>query len=351
MARVINIPETKGSFQLMGTVLGTNKDTFFKQIQTKKDKKNMNFCKFGAKTSPDNTIYVDVSGMEKNEVYFGKKSEEKGGKYQTKKVAWNDRKTFKEDGFKLIGTNVGLEQKINDQGKTENIKKTLVEFDACEYISQHLKDDMELFMKGKLDFSSFANDKGEISRAIKFIPNQISRLSTPIDFEKEDFKEKADFEQTIIFTGIAKDENKEDNKFLVSAKIVTYSTIEDAEFIILNPSLAATFRKNLKPYTAIKVYGNIVNKVVKEEVTEADTWGEENPMSQVNRSYIRELVITGADASSIDKETYTEEALDEAVRAVNEFGGTEESKKDNTNWGEQGGDKNSSGDGWDEEWD
>ena len=62
------------------------------------------------------------------------------------------------------------------------------------------------------------------------------------------------------------DEKNEDGTFTVSAKIVTYDSIEDTEFTIKNDengkNLANLFRKNLKPYYAIQVHGHV-------EVTES----------------------------------------------------------------------------------
>lgn len=335
MARTFELQETKGSFKAVGTVTGTSKDKFFQQTMTKTNK-NRNVLKFGVKTSPDNTIYLELSGMVKDEVYCSKKDKD-SGKYISKKVKWAERKTVN-DGYKVMGVNLGLEQQTNDKGKLENIKKTLVDFDACEYASVHLTDDMELFVKGKIEYSSFANDKDGITRMTKFVPNQISRLSSSIDFEAEGFKEQCDFEQTIIFTGIDKDP-EDANRFLIQAKIVTYNSIEDVEFITTNSKLATTFKKNVKPYNTIKVFGDIVNRALKEEVEQDDAWGEPNPMEQTGGSYIREMVIIGASKESLDTETYSQEAIDEALRAIKEFGGLNNDNKakanttDDDDWG------------------
>ena len=334
MARAFNLPETKGNFKASGMVTGKEKDKFFQQTVTKTNK-NRNVLKFGVKTSDDNTLYLELSGMVKDEVYFSKKDKDTG-KYISKKVKWADRKTFKEEGYKIMGVHVGIEQQTDDKGKLENKKKVLAEFDACEYASVHLKDDMEVFVRGKIEFSSFANDKGDITRMTKFVPNQISRLSSSLDFKAEGFKEQCDFEQTIIFMGIDKDP-EDGNRFLIQAKVVTYNSIEDVEFVTTNTKLATTFKKNLKPYNAIKVFGNIVNKALKEEVEQDDAWGEPNPMDQTGNSYIRELTIIGANKETLDTETYTQETVDEALQAIREFGGlstnTKASSTDDGDWG------------------
>ena len=100
------------------------------------------------------------------------------------------------------------------------------------------------------------------------------------------------------------------------------SIIESAEFIIRDSKLATLFKKNLKPYNSIQVYGQIdvVNNI--EEANEEDSddcWGETNKMDnkRVAGSSHRELVITGAKPTTIDRDTYSEKAISEAIKKIN----------------------------------
>ena len=332
MARAFDLPETKGHFQLIGEVLGVEGKKFFEEKLVKGDKK-MRFLKFGLKTSEENNVYVDLNGMERDVVYYSKRNPDTK-KMETKKVKWSDRKTPPSKDHKIIGVNVGLEQYIDEMGKKQNKKMSMAEFDATEYLASHLKDDMPLFVKGKLEFSSFLNDKDEIARFVKFIPNQVSRLKSEVDFEKEDFKPMHDFTQTIIYMDAVLDDTDEnDKKGVIEAKIVTWNGIEDASFIVRNQALFKTMKKNLKPYEAITVWGDIINKVLKEEVSSGDVWGEENPMERTGKTYVRELVITGANETSIDKETYTKANVEEAIRAINDFGGVGDKTDKAEDWG------------------
>lgn len=305
----LGIQETKGSFQLRGVVTGVEKDSFYKEIKTKTDKQ-MRMVNFGVNIDKDKTVYVGLNGMERDTVFFSK-SEGKGKdrKTVTEKVTWKDRLSFKKDGFRPIGVNLGIVKTMDTNGNEVNDKQTKFEYDACKYISDNLKDDVSVFVKGKLEFSTY-ND----SHQTRYTPNQIS-LCKPVDFDADDFKALGDFEQVIIFMGIAKNEN---GTFTVSAKIVTYNSVEDAEFIIENPKLAKTL-KTLKSYTAVKVYGHINvehdTDVVEEE--EDDSWGESNPMERVNNPTVRTLVITGADKNSVDTDTYSEEIIEEAIAKMN----------------------------------
>lgn len=348
--RIFDLPETKGQFRLRGKVFGTTRDSFFKHIETK-NKKNMYMVQFGCQVDDDSTVYVDLSGMEKDNVYFYKRPAEKGGKGETKEVSWKQKDTFNEEGFELIGTKLGLDKYIDDKGKERNKIESFTEMDACDYLSEKLIEGESVFVRGNVEFSSFKNKKDEMTRSTKFVPNQIYS-ATDIDFEGEDFAPMRDFEQVIVFVGIEKDnEDKEDLKFRVEAKIVTYSTIEDAEFIIRDEKLAKLFKKNLKPYTAVKVSGIINNKVIIEEENEDECWGTKSAFDTVAKTFIRELEITGAIPSTIDKETYSEAEIEKALESIaknnkakDEFGGNE-------SWGKNQDFSQNSNDAEDDSWD
>lgn len=348
--RIISLPVTKGEFKVRGMVKGTTKNNFFEE-KTTKSGKAMNLVKFGVQVSEDSTVYVDLNGMARDSVYFYKRAEEKGGKGEVKEVAWANRKTFNEEGFDLIGVRLGLERVINEKGQEVNDNKTYTEYDACEKILETLMEDESVFVRGNIEYSSFKNSKGDVIRGTKFVPAQISLMAKPVDFEAEDFEATSDFQQVIIITGTRKDDSDpEDVKGIIEAKIVNYSTIEDAEFVCRNQKLFKTLKTKIKPFTALKVWGVINNKVLTEEVEEDDAWGSKNTFNQVQKTFIRELVITGADPETIDTDTYTEEAIEEAMAIINannnaksEFGG-----KEADDWGS---DIKSSDDSEDDGWD
>ena len=81
--------------------------------------------------------------------------------------------------------------------------------------------------------------------------------------------------------------------------------------------MATQFKKGLKPYWSLTVNGIINMAKEIEEVSTEDHWGEENKMTKVNAPTIRELIITGADPKTIDRETYSESKIEEAIAKVN----------------------------------
>ena len=330
------LQETTGVYQVRGIVNGVDKEKFYTDKKTKTNK-DMRIVNFGIEFDKGKTSYLGFNGMVKDEVYFSKRDAE--GKSVVEKVKWNARDTFnkqkgKED-FSLMGMRIGLEK--GEDGK--NIKQTLAEYDACLKIKELLEDDMSVFSKCKIEFSSFEDDKHNKKRSIKFVPQQISLCSNDVNFDEEGFEPKSDFSQQIIFMGIDKKDNGE---FTVKAKIVTYSSIEDTEFTIKDKSLAQMFKQKLKPYNAIQVHGHVeVIENVSQVEDDDDNWGESDPTSQIGSPTERILVITGAKGKTLDKDTYTEEKINEAMQKLEQSNnaqqdwGTSSSKDvDDDEWGD-----------------
>ena len=349
--KLFELPQTKGTFQVRGIVSGVEKDNFYieKKTNTGKDFRMINF---GVEYEDKKTIYPSLNGMPRDKVYFSKKDKDTGNT-DTKAIAWKDRIKKAPEGYRMIGVLAGLQKIKDENGKVRNDNKTLTEYDACEYISENLQDGDSVFVKGNLEFGSYTNKDGEVSRTTKFVPTQISLCQKDVDFEAEDYAPAHDFTQTIVFVGIdqERENDKPTGRFVVDAKIVNYNSIESAEFIIEDAKLAKQMRSGLKPYNSIQVHGhiNVVNNV--EDVNDEeddDCWGESNAMDnkRVFAPTHRELIITGAKPSTIDKETYTEKAIDEAIKKVNaakkaeqDFTGKAESTSNvDDDWGDDASD-------------
>ena len=340
--RIFELQETKGTFQVRGIVNGVEKDRFYtsKKTQTGKDFRAVNF---GCEYNDKQTIYMSLNGMPQQKVYFSKRNQSTG-KTETKDVPWANRHKFNEEGFRMIGVGLGLTKTKDQTGKEVNDKKTMTPFDACEYINENLKDDMSTFIKGNIEFSSYTDKDGNVRRSTKYIPGQIS-LCKEVDFSKYDDvdnKPAHDFTQNIVYMGIEQEmiDDKATGRFVVAAKIVTWSDIVDTEFYITDKSLANLFRKNLKPYCAITVHGKIEVSHSIQEVEEDDSWGEANAMNRVSAPTKTEMIITGATPSTIDRETYTEKNIAEAVRAIKASKTAEQNfsgkanNDDTSDWGE-----------------
>lgn len=349
--KLFELPQTKGTFQVRGIVSGVEKDSFYVEKQTRTGKE-FRMINFGVEYDDKKTIFPTLNGMPRDKVYFSKKDKDTGNT-DTKAIAWKDRIKKAPEGYRMIGVLAGLQKIKDENGKVRNDNKTLTEYDACEYISENLQDGDSVFVKGNLEFGSYTNKDGEVSRTTKFVPTQISLCQNDVDFEAEDYAPAHDFTQTIVFVGIdqERENDKPTGRFVVDAKIVNYNSIESAEFIIEDAKLAKQMRSGLKPYNSIQVHGhiNVVNNV--EDVNDEeddDCWGESNDMDnkRVFAPTHRELIITGAKPSTIDKETYTEKAIDEAIKKVNaskkaeqDFTGKAESTSNvDDDWGDDASD-------------
>lgn len=324
--RIFDLPQTKGEFQIRGNASGVMKNTFF---TTKKTKNNndMNLLNFGVKFDEGQTAYLALNGTANKSVYYYSAQDKK-----TLEVAWKVRDIAPKDGYRLIGVNVGLETTVDENGNTVNNKKTLTDYDAAKYVSEHLKDDMPIFTRGALEFDSFTDKEGNVRRSTKLIPNQISLCSKEIDFEDEEYKALADFKTTIVFESVEKekdDKGKETGRFIVNALNIGYSNITNTTFVVEDAQLANLMRKNLKSYYALEVTGVFKSTIVTETVEMEDDWGQKSSFDRVNVPRKFELVITGAKPSTIDKETYTEDNIAEARRAI------ANKDKVDTNYGEK----------------
>lgn len=292
--RIFDLPVTKGSFQVAGIVSGTQKDNFFTEKKAKNGK-DFRAVTFGVEVNEGSSVYLSLNGMEQDNVFYSKRGDkEKGIKPETESVSWCDRYNFSKEGFTLIGVRTGVKKVVNSKGEEVNDKKILAPFDATKEIADNLKDEASIFSRGEIEFSTYNGRHQQ-----RFVPNQVS-LCRPIDFKADDFKQNALWTQVIIFTGVKPTEDK--SEFVVSAKIVTYNTIEDAEFYIdkEHEKLAQSLRKKVKPYTAMKAFGNI--SIIKnvEEIEVDDEWGDANQMELQKAPTIRKLYIDGVDPKSFD---------------------------------------------------
>lgn len=315
--RLFELQETKGTFQVKGKINGVESNRFYTEKKTKNNK-DFRAVNFGCEYNDKQTMYMSLNGMPQDNVYFSKRNSETK-KTETEKVAWANRNKFNKEGFRMIGVNLGLVKTTDADGKEVNDKKTMAPFDACAYIKENMTDDMSTFIRGNIEFSSYFDNDGNIRRSVKYVPNQVS-LCKNVDFEEynETNKPVHDFTQTIVFMGIDKERenDKETGRFVVSAKIVTYSDIVDTEFIITDAKLAGLFKKNLKAYNNISVHGHIEVTHRVEEVIEEDTWGMINSMQSVSAPTKIEMIITGATPSTIDRELYTEKNISEAMEKI-----------------------------------
>lgn len=341
--RIFDLPETKGTFEVRGLTSRTESQNFFRETPTKRGSvfRNVNF---GLTYDEGDTLYMNMSGMPHDKVWASKRN--KDGKMETMSLSWAQRDSIPE-GYQLIGTTIGLTRTTDASGKSVSDSRIMTDFDACEYLHLNLEDDMPLYVRGNTTFSHYTDRSGNTARQVRYVPQRMY-AAKEIDFSQYDGdknKPMHNFTQHLVFTGIAKetdDSGKATGRFVLSAKIVTYNSIEDAEFIIESVPPANNFRKQIKPYTSISVWGEITPHHQTETVSNDDCWGEANEMVRVTGSTKIEMIIRGADPKSMDTETYSEAKVEEALRqlaadekAENTYNTTSSTKgKTDLSWGE-----------------
>lgn len=171
----------------------------------------------------DNVVYVH--GVKKNDA--GKEVSDYDNRFT---IDWEDR--FDDAILETVGDDcfikVGIEK--TNKGKTYT-KKFLSAYDAIEYLSEHLTEDMVVNVSGSLQYQYY-NDSVSVQKNIKSI-----YLSTK---DENDFK--AEFRQTILLDSDSVGKfDKEKNTYPIDCYVVDYVGKLDGNEIKQNVVMPKTF--------------------------------------------------------------------------------------------------------------
>lgn len=315
------IVQTKHGFKIRGVVFGEKGKNFYTEDGSKRT------VSFGVNINENKPIYCRLQGYTKDKVYFSNSDRTKP---ETIPVDWTKRMKAPKDGFEIIGVRIGLE--TGSDGK--NIVKSMTEYDAAQYLSQNLHDGDSVVIIGDIE-CYIAND-GTLKR--NYVPKQIYLEYEPINFSADDFKEKALFNQTLVFTEINKEEDengKWTERFTLCGYDVAYQNICNVNFVIGKESekLAANIKKTLKPFNSIDIGGyiNVILDISNDDEFD-NGWGTPNELNgkkKINSPIRTEFVVDSAIPSSIDTERYEE---DEMMAAIKKMKSEKEARK---NFGEK----------------
>lgn len=317
--RIIDVPQTKGTFEVVGVVTRTQSDKFYKDILTKKSKP-MRMINFGIEFNKGKEMFISFSEQQQEVVYFTGKEHKDDPSYTTFTVPWNERTTFKKEGFSVIGVKCGITK--DEDGK--NIQKTLTKFDASKYLDDYLEDGMSVFIKGNIEYQTY---EGKVKSS--YVPTQISLCSKEIDFDAEGFVEKCNVKQAMVVTGLEmlpKEEKrtltfegKEYEMGRLTAQIVSYKSIETITAYLANISgFCKTINGLLKKHEsfALEFFGTVHVSKSTEEVDIEDGWGGVTESQKVNQKTITELYLNAGVKESLNIVDYTVEKMDEAVALI-----------------------------------
>lgn len=196
MAKDIKTPLKKGraSFMLIGEAK-INDYTYKTDERSDKSDWIYNVLNLGVYCGEKyGTVYAEMMGgygaERDNVVYVHGKDDDGRDDFQNRfTIAWEDRfnETFLEDVGDMCFIRVGLEKDKNDKIFYKNF---LSEYDAIQYIQEHLEEGMVINARGDLEYSLY-NDRVNVRKKINSIV--LSRADDPTKYV-------ASFTQTILLT-------------------------------------------------------------------------------------------------------------------------------------------------------
>lgn len=327
--RIFDLPETRGTFHVIGQATRLNSDKSFNSGTTKNGKV-YSTINFGVKYNEvDAPVSMQLTGYVNNEVYFWSSKEK-----QTKRIPWDERYNFKEDGYVMMGKFLSLEK--DSSGKA--VKPTVCpDYDAVNEIHDKLNDEDFVYIAGELNYRPYTNKDGEKRTSISLIPGRVYLQNDGYTWDSiSEDKVGCIFKQRFVYTDVEQEKDENDKPtgcFLVHGYVVTYSTIETITFILESRDVANNLKKKVKPYTAMDVYGLVKMKTsVEEVVVEDDGWGDQTFANKVSAPARRQFVIVRIDKDSFDSSEYSEKSIADAIKLVKasqEVDKTYEAKQEN----------------------
>lgn len=250
----------------------------------------------GVETDESNIVYGELMGgyFPNNPVIFAMNKDDNS----SFEVNWADR--FNENIIDSVADfrihKVGIER--DEEGKVI-VRKFLSPYDMAEYLQEHLKDGMEVVVRGSFQFSMYKDD---VQRRF-----QIQSIFLPYQEKEkdEDGKEtgnllpveyKAKFVQTLLLTEdsfkrITK-KDAEAGEVVISAKVAEYVSKQNGKSI-----------KKTLPFTL-----PIVVKINKENPEQTEKIL--NAMFKVKKNTVRELTIEGDIIEGYEKEEVSQKDVE-----------------------------------------
>ncbi|MEK4006430.1 hypothetical protein [Paenibacillus sp. FSL H3-0333] len=288
------LQQTRGSVKIEGKIVGFDKtqENSYRKGSTKESNKPYRSISLGVKTSPTNQIYqLNQFGMIPEKAAKVIKFKGRGNKEHFE-IDYAHKSELPDGagvmGFGIVGVGDG------EQGK-QTIKNYFA-YDAVEKIADEYGNDDSVVINGEFDIDTYESN-GESKTTVKYNVKKIWLAKEPIDFEKENYKEVASFEQEFVVVGHNLD--KDAKKLYVTGRLITFKKDwYDITFtidLVKHEALGQNIFKKTKFGDILKVQGIIVNGVVLVEApVQTFDWGGEIPAGQQNviSNRISELQIT-----------------------------------------------------------
>lgn len=353
------LEQTRSTFRAVGKITGVDRDNFY-QVRTlekgKAEGKEMRRLNFGLKTSNEQQLRLQMSGIEPDKVLlFDTQNRDKNKKAKRVEMSYDEYYDRKEelDEDKIISYQSRLALEEDEDGKPITIHG--ITYDNVEIASDLLENGMEVYIRGRIERNSYEKD-GETRHVTNYNVEQIELLDRELDFDAPDFVEYAKFTDSFVITDTFADSEQE--RLVVNGKTINYrqqtenvaydiswaeafntkypnmdkmdekakaKAIAEVEEQIQMKKLMAKAYKKVKFGSLITIDGDIVNRavVVEEEQDSDDLFAMMRGNSRKVTNFVTSLSITGTQEMIPSK--YTE---DDFVKALEQTEIVVEEKND-----------------------
>lgn len=244
------LEQTKGSFRIVGKVSRVVDDPDSKRPSWKEGVGKDTSARAGDPyRSLSFSVVTKQDGNIKNEVpveLFAFEEDYMGAwdskKKKYRKVDLADIDNLGEDES-LMGVNVGLlakdddgeyitelldengEVELDEKGKPKNPREhiesqTLPTYESMLEIYENIENGDDVWVNGQIEHSVYINQKGEEQKQTRYKIQSIGTPKRVIDFEDEKFREKAYFEDELVY--IDSELDTENKSLIVTAKAIAY---------------------------------------------------------------------------------------------------------------------------------
>ncbi len=261
------IPAMYGNFRVYGKVGKLDKANFNSTTKTQREKRSLTI---GLNTTKDNMVYINMSAVSQNSVYFVKRDPETHKTADTKVIPWNERLTHNlpKEYVPMSDVLVGVEQtKVTTENGAEKFDNNLLHrtmFDALQEIYDHVEVGDDLFIQGSVTVEKYTKQNGEIANIVRLVPSRITKRTqiTPLDLNAEDFVERNEMTQRIIPQSV--DINDDESRAIINGLVI--GNKKEGMIEIEIPKDSIPFAKSIKnmiqetPYMSIQLNCRIVNE-------------------------------------------------------------------------------------------
>lgn len=180
----------------------------------------------------------------------------------------------------------------------KGIETIMNEYQAIANVGEENADKVRI-IGAKLGVNEYYGQDGKLRTFPSISSNFVNRLKPTDTFEA-----KAEFDIEVFINKLEEELDKEQNetgRLIIEAVVPVYGgKIIPQKFVVANPDAVQYIQSNYEIGSTVRLYGELVNSVVTEEVEKPVAFGK--PKKEIKRTTVRELVVTGG------SEPYEEES-------------------------------------------